>query len=478
MDTHGGGLIQGAREFARSDRASMVAVVVASAAYAALWWSKGAVVSGDTFDYQAAASALLHGSDVIPDRVPGYPLLLALTGAVDAPSHALVVAQLALHAAAVLLVVAVARHLGVGPRLRLAVTAALLLPPVVARSLYMLSEGLAEFLVVVTVWRYVRWYSTRRVLDLVLLGLAAGVCAWVRPTFTALFVVVGMAVWGAARSTRSDGSGWSPARQAALSAALTLGVVSVLVLANVVRYDYPTTTPLLGWNLSTRTSSYVEEMTGDPEVRRLLVEARDRSLVEGESHTGVVYIWPLRQQLAATTGLTGRELDQYMLRLNLGLIASNPLDYLLAVTTAAGGYVLLYSPAEADFGARPLVLLWLSIHLLLALAFVAQSCVTAGLLVLRRVPDAVLWPLVFCYSLLLYNLAISTMFEVGNPRHRTPTDAVALLVLAVGLTLWNAARRDATPPTSPSATAREALINPASADAPITTQDHRQGPTW
>ena len=54
----------------------------------------------------------------------------------------------------------------------------------------------------------------------------------------------------------------------------------------------------------------------------------------------------------------------------------------------------------------------------------------------------VLWPLVFGYALLLYNLAISTMFEVGISRHRVPTDAVAILVLTVGVSLWSNARQE------------------------------------
>lgn len=34
------------------------------------------------------------------------------------------------------------------------------------------------------------------------------------------------------------------------------------------------------------------------------------------------------------------------------------------------------------------------------------------------------------------------MFEVGNARHRVPTDAVAILMLTAGTSLWANARRE------------------------------------
>lgn len=439
----------GLGRFWGADRPSATVAAVAFVGYAGLWWSNGAVADVDTESYRVAAREFLDGADAISDRVPGYPLFLILTGAVEsASSRGLLLAQLGLHVVAVLLIVATARRLGVPGRLRLAVTVLLLLPPVVARSRYILSEGLAEFFVVVAMWSFTRWCTTRRSSDLFVVGLAAGVAAWVRPTFTAWFLVVGLVVWGAARSERRS-TGASPVRQALLAGGVGLAVVVVLVVGNLVRFDYPSTTPLLGWNLSTKTSSYVEEMQGDDDVRDLLVEARDRSLVEGASHTGVMYIWDVRDEIGPVAGVSGRELDQYMLQLNLRLIATNPQDYSAAVTRAMSSYVLLYSPVEADFGIRPLVLLWMLIHLGLTVVFLVQGCVVAGLVMLRRLPGRILWPLVFGYSLLLYNMAISTLFEIGNPRYRTPTDAVAVLMLAVGLTVWREARHDAAAEVSP-----------------------------
>lgn len=66
-----------------SDRISVILSAVAFVGYSTLWWSSGAISGGgDTDDYRAAARAILHGAEVIPDRVPGYPALLVLTGAV------------------------------------------------------------------------------------------------------------------------------------------------------------------------------------------------------------------------------------------------------------------------------------------------------------------------------------------------------------------------------------------------------------
>jgi len=421
---------------------------VAFLGYSALWWSGGAITGGgDTEDYRTAARAILHGAKVIPDRVPGYPALLILTGAVDGRSRVLLLVQLGLAVASVLMVVACARMLGVDRRLRVAATVVLLLPPMMAHARYMLTEVLAGFLVMVAVWSFTRWATTRPSTSLLVLGgLAVGFSAWVRPAFTAWFAVSGLVVWGAARSLRNDEDRRPPGlRQGLLAGGVALGMVVLLVASNVVRFGYPSTTPLFGWNLSTRTTSFVERLSGDKAVRDFLVEARNRSLVKGKSHTGVMYIWSVRPEMAKVTGRSGRDLDQYMLALNAKLIAANPASYIAAVTAAAGSYVLPADPPAADFGVRPLKLLWLVIHLALAMVFVVQACVVAGLGVLRRIRPPVLWPLVFGYSLIAYNMAVSTLFEVGNSRYRVPTDAVTILVLVVGVTLWANARREVRP---------------------------------
>ncbi len=421
------------------DRPVLIVSLVAFLGYAALWWSKGAMDVADSPSYRTAAEALLHGAEVIPDRVPGYPAFMIVTGATDHPSRALFLAQLGLHVASVLLVVATGRVLGVQRSLRLALAVLLLLPPLAAQTLYVSSEVVAQFAVVVSVWAFTRWVATHRVNDLIVVGVAVGAAAWIRPTFTAWFLVAALVVWATSRAPGAAHRG-SPMRHAALVGGMGLAIVVLLVVSNLIRFSYPSTTPLLAWNLSTRTSSFVEEIGGDAELRELLVDERNRSLVEGDSHTGNMYIWNVRESVGPATGMSGRELDQYILQLNARLIASNPLSYAAAVTGAMGNYVLLYSPPDASFGIDPVPLLWLVIHVVLTAAFVIQGCVVAGLALLRRVPHRVLWPLVFGYSVLLYNLAVSTLFEIGSARYRAPTDPVALLLLAVGLTLWSTER--------------------------------------
>ena len=433
------------QRFWESDRISVILSAVAFVGYSTLWWSSGAISGGgDTDDYRAAARAILHGAEVIPDRVPGYPALLVLTGAVDAPSRLLLLVQVAMAVASVLMVVACARMLDVGERLRVAATVVLLAPPMMAHARFVLTEVFAGFLVMVAMWSFTRWATARHSNGLlVLTGLAVGFSAWVRPAFTAWFAVTGLVVWGAARSLHDGQVGGRRAlRQGVLAGGVALGMVVLLVGSNIIRFGYPSTTPLFGWNLSTRTASFVERLEGDDAVRGVLVDARNQSLISGESHTGLIYIWSARPQMDEVTGRSGRDLDQYMLALNLKLIAANPASYVAAVTGAAGSYILLGAPSEADFGVRPLKLVWMAIHFALALVFVAQACVVAGLVALRRVSAVVLWPLVFGYALLLYNLAISTMFEVGISRHRVPTDAVAILVLTVGVSLWAKARQE------------------------------------
>jgi hypothetical protein len=418
-------------------------LILLAAAFLFYWVYFGGTTTlgSDTADYQFAARSIAGGWHEILDRVPGYPLILVATGAQNGHSRWLFVVQLSAYLLGVFLSVRIARRLGSTDRWAMALAILLLLPPVVGPVVAIGTEGPAEFLLVVAAWLFVRWFDDQRFPWLVALGLVVGASAWVRPTFTLWFIPVAVLV-GVASSAPT-----LPRRAAAgaASAAPALAVVALLVVINAVRFGYPTTTPLLGWNLSTRTATYVEEMPSSEEpLRSTLIEARDQALVSGESHTGLVYIWSARRQLQGTSGQTGRDLDQRMLRLNLSLIAHNPLDYLSAVATASSSYVLFAGADDDGVNSKVARVFWAPMHLLLGAVFFAQLCVVAGLGVLRRLPRRTVLLLGFLYLTMLYNAAISTMVEVGSPRHRVPTDALAMIAVAVGLTLWGEARREAT----------------------------------
>jgi hypothetical protein len=426
-------------EFARvwaEERKLLLLLLIAFVGYF-LYFGGSTTIGSDTADYQAAARVLTDGWHQILDRVPGYPLLLVATGAQEGPSRSLFVVQLSAYLVGVFLSVRIARRLGATSRWTTALAIVLLLPPVVGPVVAIGTEGPAEFLLVVAAWLFVRWFDDQRARWLIGLGLTVGASAWVRPTFTLWFIpVAGLVAMASTAPTL-------PRRAAAgaAAAAPALGVVALLVVINAVRFGYPTTTPLLGWNLSTRTVAYVEEapLSEEP-LRSTLIEARDQSLVSGESHSGLMYIWSVRPTLQANPGQSAQDLDRRMLRLNLRLIAHNPLDYLSAVATASGTYVLLAGADDDRLNSAAARAVWAPMHLLLGAVFLAQWCVMSGLAVLRRLQRRTVLALGFLYLTMFYNAAVSTLIEVGNPRYRIPTDALAMIAVAVGLTAWGQAR--------------------------------------
>lgn len=86
-----------------------------------------------------------------------------------------------------------------------------------------------------------------------------------------------------------------------------------------------------------------------------------------------MYIWPARPEVEHAVGLHGSDLDRYMVRLNLRLIAGNPFDYLLAVGGAAAGYVLPATTDKASGGTRLGQAAFGMAHVAVLAGFIAQA---------------------------------------------------------------------------------------------------------
>jgi len=168
-----------------------------------------------------------------------------------------------------------------------------------------------------------------------------------------------------------------------------------------------------------------------------------------------MYFWSIRDQAADAAGLDHPAIDEYMLRLNLGLIARNPTDYAAAVGTAATNYVLpSYSDTSAG-GHQALEVLYLLGHTLVAAGFAVQMVGMVGLYAARRLGTAVDGPFsdraarrVWLYSLgvVLYTGIVSVTIEAGYARYRAPTDPLILVVASGGLWMcWNAFSRQRRP---------------------------------
>lgn len=211
-------------------------------------------------------------------------------------------------------------------------------------------------------------------------------------------------------------------------------LIGALSLSNGLRFDSYGLTPMLPYHLSSRTSPYVEELPRSYEPgRSVLIAGRDRALLRGESMAPANYIWDTRDELERVTGLTGPDLDRYLLRVQLRLIADNPFGYLDAVRAALSNLTTMDSQPVVLGQGRTVVWAEQLVHLGLSVLFLAAMAVMPGLALARRLSRRSLRFLGIGSLLVGYTVVVSAMVETGTARLRAPVEPilVGLFVVAV-----------------------------------------------
>jgi hypothetical protein len=414
----------------REDRAAL-AVLALGSLLTTIAWRAAPRPMGDTWGYREDSVVFTTGWGSLTRRTPGYPLLMWATGAQDGPTRLLFVVQLLLHAASVLLVVDLARRFGVGRRGRAVLALLLVAPPVMMRVLYEGSEALAAFLLTLVAWLVLVPGADRRpVARGVALGLTCAAATMVRPTFSLVWIPVGLV------------AAWPHGRRLGLRVAGAVALPAVVVLVgysalNGIRFDSWGPTPLAAYNLSSRTSAYVEDLPDRYEpARSVLVAERDSALLEGEETAPSNFVFAAYPELEQSTGKHGPELDRYVMEMDVWLIVHHPFDYVDAVLRSWVTYVPIDSQdAVRDWGRGPA---WImaAVHLglvalLVGVALLVPGLVMAGRAAARRAGRALL----VCGVLSLYVGAVSTMFEAGSARMRAPTEPLLALALVLGVSV-------------------------------------------
>jgi len=413
----------------RHDRLALAVMGVASL-IAAVAWRATTRPMGDTGSYRATAEVLRDGWSTLTIRGPGYPLLLLVTGSSNGSTHQLFFVQLAMHAFTVLLVIDIARRVSVGRIGRAAIALLLFTPAVLLRVVYEGTEGLAAVLVTAAFWLLLTPPKPgRRVPWALGLGAICGAAALVRPNFALLFVPVAIL----AALPRSGGGRW---RTAGLVALPALVIVGGFVVANGVRFDSYSLTPLTPYHLNSKTAPYVEELPASYEpARSVLIEERDAGLLRGESMAPDNYIWHARPRLEQVTGLQGRALERYLMEIDLHLITHNPIEYLDTVQTASLNYTSIDSqPAILGLG-RPAAWFQTGVHDVLLVAFFGVLACLPGLVLAGRVPRERLWPIVVGLVLAAYTWFTVVTTETGTARLRSPSEPILALVLVLAASI-------------------------------------------
>ena len=330
--------------------------------YSAMWTTAPIMVS-DSPTYITAAESLSN-LQLSQSRTPGYPILLILTGSTQKPTRELFFASLVFHFISIWLLARIL-HIGAVPETMLVLFCVLLLlPPYVEPAAYVLSENLAEILLVSGFASMVFWLRNHKTVFIVLSALALGYAGLTRPTYQIVAPAIAAALVVITVLFRSV----PLARKDVIKGSLSLVLGSILVLGgyaylNYKAFGYFGISPKLGLSLSTKTWRVVERLPDRyAPVRGVLITARDSQLIEVADHDGSMSIWAGVPELSRMTGFEYRHLSDYMLGLNLLLIKQAPLSYLREVVWAVGNYLFPSATMLANFNSRRMQFIWAAVR--------------------------------------------------------------------------------------------------------------------
>lgn len=423
-------------------------IIVLVGIFYSIIWKEAPFVAGDTPSYVEVATDLRDGKlDELHDRTPGYPILLLATNSLE-PSPMLFLTQLSLYLLSVFLLVNFLIDLDISKQFIFFFLLLSLIPPSVVNTVYMLTETFTTFLLVAGTVTLFWWLRKGEKLAVILSGMFFAFSALVRPTYQFLFIVLMGILLIYLLFSRTG-------YKKIILAVISIFLASCIVLGgfslyNLQHFNYFGISPMLGFNLSTKTVRVIERLPNEYEnIRDLLIDSRNRALIENNSsHTGVMFIWQTIPDLQRLTGLDKVDLSNYMLRLNLLLIRQAPLEYIVEVTKSLSTYWLPSSTDISNFNSRRIQLIWVIVHFVVIAVFFTVTILIFSLLILiwqfpKKIKSQIsnhimtfshlFLPFIISISIIVYTMLISTMVEVGNPRYRTPTDLLIFFTLTIGL---------------------------------------------
>ena len=411
-------------------------------------WKDAPYSTFDTESYLRVAQDLQDGRiDQLHDRTIGYPLILLLCGSTEHPSRTLFVFQLLLHFAAVSLMVSALYQQGISKKAVLGFALVCVSPPFISYAAFALTESILSFCMILVFCGLRQGILQRSKFGLFAFVIGTICCGLIRPSLFAIGIAVAvvLAIWR--KADTSERIAKDQIRAAQQSLLLFPAIVCLaLVVFNRQRFHYTGITPMMWKYLSTKTVRLTERIPDDVPVKEYLVATRDKALLKPNSfHNGQAYMHDLDPKtLAALTGIEDEgERAQYLTRIQIGLIKTSPMTYLLEV---GGSMVTYWFPQMAAPHTRSGAAFWLWVSIdfgIIGLFFAMTALLLSSLFLLRQwkvslgtgKDSEAIWQGVFSCILALaiiwFNAVSSNLFSVGETRYRYPTDILILFYLVL-----------------------------------------------
>lgn len=389
-------------------------------------WAKAPFADADTRSYTEMVPDVSHFHlTKLYGRTPGLPVFFAVVGT----GRAFFYAVLLLHLIGVSALLMLLFRLGVRSSLVWTFGLLSLLPPYVQNVVYLLSEAVAApFLMLgfVSLCLFIfqrRWFYC----------FSASFCfAWAalaRPTNVITPFLLGFLLVAFL--------GKKMLRPALVLVSITTLFIGSYVLYTGAKFHYFGLSYLTGYHLTCTTVNFYEDID-NPIARDVLLKARTEMYRQGLPPIDGVWLW--QNKLKQALGLSDVQLGNFLLRMNLKLIAHHPEAYLEDSARSMVGYWFPYVTKYAVGNSRVgpvLKNLWDGIEDLVSATFLLEVILLAGLTVgLKMYGERIL----FAGSrALVFILAAATIFQtqiisclmVGGeiPRYRSVTDLLILFAV-------------------------------------------------
>lgn len=422
------------------------------------FWPNAPIIAPDSRGYMEVAQDLLDlRLDKAHLRPIGYPILLVLTHSAYNPTRTLFIVQLTLYIFSVgLLLTIVGRIRSVSKITLLIFMILLFLPPFVAPTSYVLTEHLNQFTLVLGTVGLLHWLESRRWFWL-LLSLFGFIYAMLTHSiYTFLPPMVALTLLAIKHIFPWVHLRW---REIVLS---SLGLIGAWFL---VSYTPKFSGALgtmssgalkgslltsLGASFSSKTLKVLERLPDEYAlVRKVLIEERNYDLIHGESHTAASYMNRAIKRVSEVTGLKGKELWEFIAKLNWILIRKAPLHFLQEVLATMTMFWIPSATEMASKGRGILKALWSSVYLVIFIMLWVEIFVLGGATVLlkrgrfialRRIPSFTEIKLrtlgyVISWGIISYVWFMACVIGMGTQRYRQPVETLMVFACFLGFVM-------------------------------------------